>query len=253
MLTELTNNIEKALISYMKNLEGDRLQDQYAQGLLGIVIQCRSVSDERKRDIHALYAICQSALQAFEEPEACIKRLVDYLNLIHSGFFFFRGQSKLKNNIIAAINIYDPRYIANAKDHPIQLDMNARSRPIQVGLTPSLMPPVRVDDQVTINPAIQQQFDDMRQALQQQREENVTQTLLIQELRDSLRNMGRVVEMKERAMTHLEGELLQLRGELAQVNQRSRSREAGDAAPVRGSASVNDIPVSEQRRMSFVQ
>lgn len=222
MLTELTNHIKKALISYMKSLEGDQLQDQYEQGLLGIVIRCRSVSDDRKRDIEALNGICQSALRSLAEPAACIKQVVDYLNTMKTGFLFFRGKSKLKESIITAINIYDPRYIANAKDHPIELDAEAMNRPIQPGLAPSNTPPISIgQDQAVISPAMKQQFDDLRRDLARQREELATQKLLVEQLRESLQDMGSIVEEKDRTINDLKVELLQRRGESTQENQRS--------------------------------
>lgn len=230
MLTDLTKAIEKGLMSYLKGLEGSALHNQFDRGLSVIMTQCRHLTAERKADICMLYNICQEAEKDGQEPDVCVKHIVDYLNNMSTGFLFFRGQSKLKNCIIHAIDVYDPRYILDNTTHPIQLDPQAQQRPLQPQLIPNQGGRTAVE--------MQYQLDEMK-AIAMQHAFN------IKEIQASLKEAVDEREQKNQHISMLEAEVIALRGQLAGLN----------GAPQPGSAkrtgSMHDDDQHASRRASF--
>lgn len=217
MLSNLVQLIEKSLLIYLCTKEKEKLLGSYDLGIGFLVKQCHSLSQQREQDIMHILALCHQAHDACDcqlkddgtqDVLPFIVRLTNYLNDMPTGFIFATGHSALKEQVVNAIMLYDPRLLKpRSAGEMIVVEQFAYNQPLALHLKPDKNREVQdatLAEKVDIlSENSKKQFMIMHQQKQS-----------IDDARADIAKLHSMVEQKDIVINTLESKILALEGEL---------------------------------------
>lgn len=113
MLIDLRVNILKALVSYVKEVEKSQDHLILDGDINDLINSTTKLKGHRKQDLLAIDQICQTAIDEHWQKGDLLVSISNYLDQMQTGFWIFPGNSKLREKILYAIELYDIRHIRN--------------------------------------------------------------------------------------------------------------------------------------------
>jgi hypothetical protein len=228
MLPGLIERIECAIISYIKSVEYCAPSEDLNTSIVSLVARSSLLSKQRKSDILVIDKMLDDAKLQQQTAICLVRDILIHVNTMRTGFLFFSGKSKLRDNILQAIEQYDLKYIAWKKGAAILSDAsgshaNLKGHRNRLSIQQS---PLWEDKEDQLGP-VQQQIEHLVKQMDDQKKQIEENKSSMDFLKDTLIKTQGELEQSKLSLSSALAENIQLREALNRVSEGSNKTPEG--------------------------